>query len=177
MADFNQIINKLGEDYNSAKAKGTADGYSRLSTIFDQLERFLREYIQDLTEEDIKKIVIRLKHNENLTAADLEKVRLWVVGDAENYVNMENNFADWQQELQRIIGEIKALQTPKPDLATACKLRALFRDGAQVITDIFNFVEQRERVKNFLDATRELDAQEREILIKLLEQKLNSTLY
>ncbi|MCK5581042.1 MAG: hypothetical protein KAJ18_07185 [Candidatus Omnitrophica bacterium] len=174
MAEFDQIITKLREDYTSATQSGSGNAYSKLSTIFEELDIYLRERIQEMTQEDIKGIIEKLEKGEQLSLEDKEQVRLWIVGDAEYYTQMENNFGDWQDELKRLIGEIERYQGESLDPIKASKLRALFRDGARVISDIFYYVEQKERVEKFMESTAEIDEEERAILIRLLEQKIAS---
>ncbi len=174
MANFNQIFQKLNEDYNVTMQKDSGNAYSKLSTIFEELDAFLREYVQDLTMDQMKAIVKKLESGETLSPDEKEQIRLWIVGDADYYAKMENNVEDWKQELKRIMGEIGALQTENPDIVTACKLRGLFRDGARVIADLFFYAEQQDRLNKFNNAIQEIDTEERGLLIGLLEQKMKS---
>ena len=108
MGNFNQIITKLNEDYQATIRANSGDTYSRLSTIFGELDQYLREYLQDLTGEDVKKVIKKLKGSDPIMPNDLEFIRLWLVGDAEYYLKYENNFNDWSKELKRLMEEIKS---------------------------------------------------------------------
>ena len=174
MTDFKKIIAKLNEDYQVAMKRDTPESYSRLSTIFEDLGAYLREQIQQMTRADITKVIDKLKNGLTITPQDKEQIKLWIVGDADYYVKMENNFQDWKNELERLMGAINKCEGATEDVKTALKLRALLRDGARVLSNIFYFVEQRQRVAAFNDSSDEIDAQERAILIRILEQKINS---
>jgi len=174
MTDFRKIIAKLNEDYNTAMQKDTPETYSRLSTIFEDLSAYLREQIQEMTKADILEVVDKLKNGLTITPQDKEQIKLWIVGDADYYVKMENNFKDWQNELKRLMDEINTCTGANEDVTTALKLRTLLRDGARVLADIFYYVEQRQRVAAFDASTDEIDPQERGFLIRILEQKINS---
>ena len=174
MGNFNQIISKLNEDYQATVQSGTGDMYSRLSTIFGELDQYLREYLQDLTGHDVKKVIKKLKASDPITANDLEFNRLWLVGDADYYVKYENNFNDWTKELKRLMDEINSCNVDNPDAATVAKLRSLFRDASRVVADIFYYAEQKDRIKKFNDSTQDIDSEERAIMVRLLEQKLKS---
>ena len=174
MANFNQIIDKLNQDYEATTQKGTGEAYSKLSTIFEELGSYLREYIQGITEDQIVAIIKKLKKNEQIISDDKEHIKLWLVGDAEYYTKMENNVEGWKNELKRLMGDINNFKTDNPDVVAACKLRGLFRDGSRVLTDIFYFLEQKDRVAKFDESTEEIDDSERQILIRLLEQKMKS---
>ena len=175
MSNFTQIIGKLNEDYQSAIQSNNGDGYSRLSTILGELESVVREYIQDITEDQIKNIIEKLKNGDDISIEDKDFIRLWIVGDADYYTKLENNFEDWKKELDRLMGEINHYQIDNPDVETASKLRGLFRDASRVIADIFYFTQQRERIERFQASTDEIDQTERAILIRLLEQKIKSS--
>jgi hypothetical protein len=174
MGDFRKIISKLNEDYKRADALGTADAYNRLSTIFEELAAVLREYIQQTSSEDIQRIIRILKSGAAVSEDDKAKIRLWIVGDADYYTRMENNFEDWKAELTRIIGEIENFSSPDMVLAEALKLQAFLRDGSRVLADLFFYMEQKERVAHFDESTQDIDPEERVILARLLEQKLKS---
>ena len=174
MANFGQIITKLNEDYRAAVTADTGDMYSRLSTIFGELDQYLREYLQELTGDDVKKIIKKLKGSDSITAQDLDLVALWLVGDANYYVKHENNFKDWTKELKRLMDEINACNVDNPNADTVAKLRSLFRDASRVVADIFYYAEQKDRIAKFTESTQEIDADERGLLARLLEQKLKS---
>ena len=57
MENFNRIIDKLNEDYEQTMKNGQADAYSKLSTIFEELGEYLREYVQDETDIEIKTLI------------------------------------------------------------------------------------------------------------------------
>jgi hypothetical protein len=174
MGNFIQIIKKLNDDYEQTMAKNAGEAYSRLSTIFEELGSYLREYTQDLTKNDIKKIIQKLKGGEAITDEDKEQIKLWVVGDAEYYAKMENNFEDWKGELKRIIDEINKFRTDDPDIVEASQLRALLRDGSRVLADMFYYIQQKDRLDQFNQSIQDIDSDERDILIRLLEQKIKS---
>lgn len=174
MGKFSQIISKLNEDYQSTVQSGTGEAYSKLSSIIGELEEYLREYQQGLSGDDIKKIIRKLKSGEVITPTDLDLIRLWLVGDADYYVQHENNFKDWSHELARLIDQTRQADVDTPDVTTVARLRSVFRDANRVIADMMYFVQQKDRVNKFNESTQDLDAEERGILIRLLEQKMKS---
>ncbi|MFP4473486.1 MAG: hypothetical protein ACLFPX_06430 [Candidatus Omnitrophota bacterium] len=177
METFNQILEKVKQDYEDVTADGGGNAYSRLSTIFEELDGYMREQMQAMTSQDIKAIISRISAGEDLSSEDLALVKMWIVGDAETYTRLENNVQEWKKELDRLVNEINEMRDKPADVQTAVKLRGLFRDGVRVISDIFFYVEQKDRVARFQEATRQLDAQERALLVDLLEQKMSSKEY
>ncbi|MDP2654805.1 MAG: hypothetical protein Q8Q08_12365 [Candidatus Omnitrophota bacterium] len=177
MGDFRQVVAKLNQDYAAAVKLDTGDAYSRLSTIFGGLEQAFREHMQSLTEKDLKRVIQKLKGGETLTVQDLEVVKLWMVGDADYYTTMENNLQDWKNELKRIMEEISLLNAGNLDLAGTCRMRGLLTDGSRVIGDVFYYAQQKDRMAKFLESTKEIDPEERAILVRLLEQKIKSDIF
>jgi len=57
---------------------------------------------------------------------------------------------------------------------TAFRLRALLRDGIRVAWDIQHYLEHKERVEKFAEATHILDEDERATLVDILQHKLRS---
>ncbi len=174
METFGKIITKLNEDYEQTKARGTGDAYSKLSTIFEELGKYLREYIQAETGTDIKLVINKLRSGRDLDDEEVDLIKLWIVGDAQYYTQLENNVKDWQNELKRLIEKINQYKETSADVETASYLRGLFRDGSRVITDIFYYLEQKDRIARFQDATWKTDMDDRAILINLLEKKITS---
>lgn len=172
--NFTQIFQKLNADYQSTASSQTSDAYGRLSTIFEELGKLMREHIQELTTDDIKSVIVKLKSGKHITSDDKEKIKLWVVGDAQDYANAEQDLHNWQKELRGLMDKINALQVPNPDVHTVSKLRGLLRDAARVTADLLYLAAQKERLDRFSVATEDIDPEERELLVRLLEQKMKS---
>jgi len=177
MADFSGMFKKINSQYDEAVKSEDSKSYANLSYVFRDLNTQLREYIQKITKNEIVQIVKKLKSGRNITKDELRFIKLWIVGDADYYAKMENNFHDWSEELKRLIKAINELNTAEPDFVTASRLRGVLTDGARVLGDIAFFFEQKDRIKKFEEACSELDSEERELLISLLEKKMASADY
>jgi hypothetical protein len=174
MEQVKEIIDRLKSDYEFAVKNDNTAVYSNLASTFNKSEDILREYIQAELASDIKLIISKLKDRDSLSYDEVQLIRRMLVGDAENYVKWENNYQDWIDELHRLMGEIDAASVQQMDVASAEKLRALTKDAKRVVDDIICFHEQQERVKRFEDATRDIDIEERGVIIGLLQGELQS---
>lgn len=174
MSDIKELSTRINRSFNDAEKAKDAASYQRVAAIFSELEVQLREYIQDITKDEINKIIQKLETGKEITKEELKFIKLWIVGDAEYYVKLENNFNDWLSELKRIVNEINKINDSKLDFETASHLRAILEDGKRVIYDIAFFLEKKERIANFEESTLELDKEERDLLVKLLSKKLTS---
>lgn len=174
MADFKEFYSRLNRSFSDADKAGDAGSYRRLATIFKEFEENLREHIQEVTKNQINGVIKKLESGERITSEELQYIRLWIVGDAEYYTKTENNFRDWLSELKRLVSEINKINDPQPNFEVAAKLRAILQDGIRLLPSIIFFLEQKARVSNFNEATAELDREEKELLVKLLKNKLAS---
>lgn len=172
MADFTQAIRKLTTDVKQAMEEQSASAYERVDAIIQELDVVLRESMQKSTANEMKRIIQVLRAGKEVGPQDKDLIRLWVIGDAESYAQMENSAEEWRSELVQVMSNIDTFAGKDLDAKGIVRLRALLQDANQTLSDIFYFTEQKERVGRFVDSVREIDAEERELLANILEQKL-----
>ena len=172
-----QIIEKLNEiiSYKQTVGESTEEGYfNKVTAPLVALGDYLREQMQAETSEKISKIINNLKSDEEITEADLMLIRLWIVGDAASYVQMENDYQKWLEELNRLFGVIEGLKGQDLSLENMYKLQGTARDAIRVIGDIVFFKQQQERINKFENASKNLNSGNKLVLAKILKQKLES---
>ena len=174
MTNFQEAFMKMNEDFHRAANSGEGKDYAHLSYTVQRFEAGLREYIQYRTEEDMNEIMRKLKRGQEISPKDIERIKLWIISDADSYVRLENNFKDWLAELKRLVDEVNKYKGVEPDLDTAAKLRGLLRDSIRILNNISYYSEEKERVENFNRTVETLDEEERLLLKRILEQKLKS---
>jgi hypothetical protein len=101
-------------------------------------------------------------------------IRLWIVGDAASYVQMENDYQKWLEELNRLFAVIEELKGQDLSLENMYKLQGTARDAIRVIGDIVFFKQQQERINKFENASKNLNSGNKLVLSKILKQKLES---
>jgi len=171
LKDFISNIEGTYTDTNNSTNSGT---YQKLATILNNSKSQLREYMQNITRNDTSKIIQKLESGRDITPEELKLIKLWLIGDAEYYTKLENNYNDWLNELKRIIGEIQRISETEESLDTINSLIAMLEDGIRVVHDIIFLLEKKERIKAFEESTQQLDKSEREVLVRLLRGKLTS---
>jgi hypothetical protein len=172
-----QIIEKLNEVISSKQTvdASTEEGYyNKITAPLVALEDHLREQMQAETSQHISMIINKLESDEDITDSDLMLVRLWLVGDAASYVQMENDYQGWLQELNRLFGVIEQLKGQELSLENMYKLSGTARDAIRVMGDIVFFKQQQERTNKFDDASKNLNSENKLIVAKILKQKLES---
>ena len=172
MAKFNDAFEQLNKDYSDVQKMKDNATYFRLNTTFLRFEATMREYLQDLSGDKINKIIAKLNQGANITPEDLNLIRLWVVGDADYFTKMENDFENWKKVLSRLVGEIQRYEGRELSLEDSLALRGILRDALSVMADILYFVEQKDRIEQFEESTKTLESDERLLLARILEQKL-----
>ena len=108
-----QIVEKLNEIISQKQNvdENTEEGYfNKISASLVSLEDHLREQMQAETSEKISTILNKLKSDGEITETDLMLIRLWMVGDASSYVEMENDYKQWLEELNRLFDVIQELK-------------------------------------------------------------------
>jgi len=172
-----QIIEKLSEiiSHKQTVDENTEEGYfNKVTAPLVSLGDYLREQMQAETSEKISMIINNLKSDEEMTESDLMLIRLWIVGDAASYVQMENDYLKWLEELNRLLGVIEELKGQDLSLENMYKLQGTARDAIRVIGDIVFFKQQQDRINKFENASKNLNSGNKLVLAKILKQKLES---
>ena len=172
-----QIIEKLSEiiSHKQTVGENTEEGYfNKVTAPLVSLGDYLREQMQAETSEKISMIINNLKSDEEMTESDLMLIRLWIVGDAASYVQMENDYQKWLEELNRLFGVIEEIKGQELSLENMYKLQGTARDAIRVIGDIVFFKQQQERINKFENASKNLNPANKLALAKILKQKLES---
>ena len=177
MIDTKKFLDMLNSGFKEASQKYDHASLSKFSLLLVDLENYMREYIQTASAPQIMKIVEKLNKGENLSIKDLDLIQYWLVGDAEYYAKLENNFDDWMSEIKRLVGEISSFVGKDITVEDAVHIRALLMDAMRTAGDVAFYLQQKERLEKFEESVKELDPDERMLLIKLLVSKLGSDDY
>ena len=161
--------------YRGVLHEKTDEGdYHKVSIVLADLEDDLRELVQAATAPDMSQVIRKLEADAELSPDDLRLIRLWMISDAEFYVQMETDYRDWLAELDRLIGVVDELRGQSLTRETFGKLSGTVRDAIRVIGDVAYFKEQERRIQDFERATRRLYSEDKRTLVRILKQKLRS---
>lgn len=172
------------------KILGTMDAVLSLGRKFDQnpsegilnavtmklllVEDNIREQIQEDSKEPMEEIIAKLSTNESINQLEMELIRLWMLRDAESYIRMENDYPNWLREFTRLRSVLEDLRRQSMSLDVMGKISGTVRDVLRVIADINFYLSEKDRVKKFEAASRELTRENKALLAEILTQKLNS---
>jgi hypothetical protein len=155
MADEQVFSSNLKDSLDLASRGFEADssaGYGILGERMEELETAAIGYLHD--HEDCKAIVKKLELGDPLTPAEVETVKQFVVGDADYYLKFNDNFDRSKAELKRVLDEIRELMSKPMDLDDIMHLGVLCKEASSAAKPTAFYMEQKERVRRFEDATR-----------------------
>lgn len=151
-----------------------AGHFHKVSLTLVGLGDLLREQIQADTSSQIRIIIQKLNSNSDINNDDLMFIRLWLIGDAQAYLEMENDYKGWLTELNRLLSVVEDVKAEPLDTKTMYELSGTVRDAIRVIGDIVFFKQQQERVQKFEEAAKNLHSKNKQVLAKILSEKLQS---
>ena len=148
--------------------------FQSLTPQLTQLTGALRETYQSSVAAPVRAVIAKLKAGTALNSDEIALIEDFVVGDAEAYTRVENDFQNWISELARLV---KSLGDKSDRLQGSVILDAMgeVQDARRVLGDICNYMEQQERVARYKRTmAKGLDAGSASILVEILERQLAS---
>jgi hypothetical protein len=156
MAGNQDVSTKLKETLDLAARSFEAEkseGYNTLHEELEELETAARKSFQN--HEDCKSLVSKLEKGAALSSNEMDTLKLMMIGDADYYLKYDDDFERSEDELKRIIGEIGKLQAGNLDVDALMHLRVLCREASSVAVPTAHYLEQKERVRKFEEATKD----------------------
>jgi hypothetical protein len=176
MAEYQDVSAKTGETLDLAARcfeAENSEGYRVLIEQLEELETLARENFQNHA--DYKSLVSKLENGAPLTPDDLNTLKLLMVGDADYYLKYDDDFARSESELKEIVEGIRKLQSGNLDVDGLMHLRVLCREACSVARPTAFYLEQKERVRKFEDATRDgIDRESGRILADIIRRLMTS---
>lgn len=169
-----QVLQGIFQSMKSVSGSSSMDDFARVSSELVQLKNKVREELQAATAEDVAKILKKLANRELLTPEERNLVELWIVGDAEGYTKMENNFGQWQEELRRLGGVLESYAGQASSPQTLVEVHGVLEDAIRLTADISYFLEKKERVERFQSAINNLTLEDAKFLAGMLKSMMSS---
>ena len=169
-----QVLQGIFQSMKSVSGSSSMDDFARVSSELVQLKNRVREELQAATAEDVAKILKKLANRELLTPEERNLVELWIVGDAEGYTKMENNFGQWQEELRRLGGVLESYAGQASSPQTLVEVHGVLEDAIRLTADISYFLEKKERVERFQSAINNLTPEDAKFLASMLKSMMSS---
>jgi chromosome segregation ATPase len=176
----NQPNSKISEEAEVLSQTAAEAVNSRSPEAFESLEQCANHFasmLREVQQADLRpRITAAIRHLESgrpLSPDERDAVRKLIVGDAERYLAFENNFDDWMNELQRLTNEI-AQTAATADEEQLANLRGMIKDATRLVPTMRAYAEEKRRLEQFDRAFASLDGANRDILVQLLREMLDS---
>jgi hypothetical protein len=154
----------------------TDGAFQQAASLVSDAKNVVREEMQRKTSSKMRTIIDNLESGEPITAEDIMMMKAWIVGDAEGYTEMENNFHDWLSEYDRLEASLAGYEGRDCSSEDLSQLYGILEDATRISYDIATFLEKQDRMKRFDSAmTDGLNEDERNILARTLTEKLRSS--
>jgi DNA polymerase I-like protein with 3'-5' exonuclease and polymerase domains len=169
-----EYLKGMSQAMKQAQADNTSESYGYVATQLVQSKNAIRQAIEQATAEAIAAIIGKLENNQPLDEAEKQTVKLWVVGDAEGYVKMENNFQEWLAEYRRLLDVIAAVEGQTGSVQELVEVHGVIEDAIEVANDLAHFLEDQERVARCAKALSNLSAEDNKFIAGMLKSMLAS---
>ena len=168
-----ELLQGISGSMKKAAGSSSLDDYTLVSSELVQLKDKVREALQAATAEDVTNILKKLANQELLTPEERNLVGLWIVGDAEGYTRMENDFGEWQEEFRRLGGVLESYAGQTTSAQTLVEVHGVLEDALRLTADISYFLEKKQRVERFNSAINNLTPDDAKFLAGMLKSMLS----
>ena len=169
-----EYLKGVSQAMKQAQADNTSESYSYVANALVKGKNGIQQAIEQATAGAVAAIVGKLENNQPLTEAEKQTVKLWVVGDAEGYVKMENNFQDWLKEYRRLLDIIAAWEVKTGSVQELVEVHGVLEDAIKVADAVSHYLEDRERVARCETALSNLNAEDNKFIAGMLKSMLAS---
>jgi hypothetical protein len=166
------LLQGVAQTMKSVAGSDSADDLSRAGAELAKAKGKVREALQTATAKEITKILKKLENLQALTPEEKNLVGLWVVGDAEGYTKMENDFGEWRKEFRRLGQVLETYEGQDPSPPNLVEVHGVLEDAVRLTSDLANFLEKKDRVQRFHTAINNLTPDDAEFLISMLRAML-----
>lgn len=171
--ELSDTIHDLRSAADSALSNRTADGFATLERFVREVEAYTRELQQSMWGDEARTAIKHLKSGEPLTPQDNDVIRAFMISDAQGYLDNENDFDNWTDELRRLMTELET-RANTMDRESIAGFRGVLKDAMRLVPDIRNYFAEKLRVEKFETALRTLDQASRKMLAQVMTEQLRS---
>ena len=168
-----QLLQGIYQSVKGISGNSSQDDLTRVSAELVQTKNKVREELQASTAENLTSIIKKLEKQELLTPEERHLVGFWIVGDAEGYTKMEEDFNEWQEEFRRLSGLLETYAGQDPSPRALMEAHGVLEDAIRVAADISFFLEQKDRLERFNSAINNLTPDDAKFLVSMLQSMMS----
>jgi hypothetical protein len=154
LPDHQEVAAKLSEALKAAAQCSTAETVANYSVLGEQLSQLSSLVGQSLqSHASVRPLLTKLENGTTLTADELKTLRSLIVGDADQYLKFNDDFERWRSELDRVLDQIRQVQSSDLGLDAQMRLRVLCEEALGAMAPTVHYLERKERVQRFEEHT------------------------
>ena len=169
-----ESLEGMSQAMKQAQADNTSESYGYVAAQLVQSKNGIRQAMEQATADAVAAIIGKLENHQPLTEAEKQTVKLWVVGDAEGYLKMENNFQDWLKEYRRLLEVIADWEGKTGSVQELVEVHGVLEDAIKVAEAVSHYLEDRERVARCETALNNLNSEDNKFIAGMLKSMLES---
>ncbi len=169
-----EFVKGMSQMMDKVADSSSTEDFSQVGRNLVSARDRAREDLQAATAQEIRPIIKKLEKNEPLTDAEKNLVRLWMVGDAEAYTRLEDDYREWVDEFKRLSRALKEAEGQSGSVPELLNAYGLLEDAVRVAADLQFYLEEKERIGKFEQAIKALDRSDSKLLADILKEKLSS---
>jgi hypothetical protein len=155
MSDYPGINARLSAALNTAQKCVTNETFENYSLLNEQLDELASASGQSLLSHgEFGPLIDKLERGTQLTDAEMKTVRSLIVGDADQYLKYDDDFAPMKVELDSILSQIAKLKSQELNIEGLMHLRVLCKEASSALVPTLHYLEQKDRVHRFEENTR-----------------------
>jgi hypothetical protein len=155
VGDHPEIIAEVTEVLNTAQKCSTAETVENYNLLSEQLDELASTAGESLVSHGgYQPLIDKLEKGTQLDEAELKTLRSLIVGDADQYLKYNDDFARVKTELNRILGQVGQLKSQDLDIEALMRLRVLCKEASSALVPTLHYLQQRDRVRRFEEHTR-----------------------
>jgi hypothetical protein len=136
----------------ACQAQENSDAYTLLEERLHELEDMAAHALS--VHPGTGPLVRKLQAGEALSAEELETLRALIVGDAEYYLKYDDDYDRAKTELAKIFAKMRTLEAGPLEAEALAQLRVLCQESYGLMATTVHYLEQKERIRHFEEATR-----------------------
>lgn len=154
------------------------ESFHKARSMVGKMRNTARELWQEQMRPKVAELISSLKKNRPLSEEEMKLLRNWMVGDAEHYARLENNFNDWIEEVRRLSGIFSSFKDSQLGEGDLRKIQAHLLDLHSTLDDVIRYLEIKERISRFERSAAEgIDKESAKSLVEIINSMLESEEY
>ena len=143
---------QITQTMQDALGKMNEGSFEQIATLLNDSRDKVREEIKKQTSAKMNAIISKLSGFEAMTPEEVSLIELWVVGDAESYTELEDDYQEYISDYKKLTSSIAGYENKECAVNDLFKLLGLLEDASHVSFCLADYLEKKDRISKFKEA-------------------------